>query len=276
MADPYKSAVVALDSGIKMHYLDWPGHHPPIIALHGSVTTAHMWDYLARNLSGAHRLLAPDMRGYGDSSPAASYTTADMVEDLKCFMDQLDLKDVHLMGHSMGTRVAGLFALHYQDRLKSLILVDTSDYAMGDPERSRPGNLFSRKEIYSSLEEAKAFIREHEGARWPEEILEHHVKTVTREANGKFYHKVPNEVLFKVRESSSPDFVPRAAEIKVPTLLLWGMESKVLLAHELTELASKIPHSSTARIPGAGHFIVQDQQDLFFEHLGAFLEKVGS
>ena len=269
-----KSRFVYLNTGIRLHFLDWPGSDPPIIAIHGSKTTCHMWDQFCENLQGKHRVIAPDRRGYGDSqeSHETAYKPEDMSKDLAALIEELELKEFHLIGHSMGTRVGGRYALYHPQRVISLILVDTSDFAMSRDKNKNYKEIKSRKDKFSNKQEALEYLKEHEGANWPENILKHHINKMTYTFNNQVYHKVKTNVLIKVRQVTSSSFVKSASEFNFPTLILRGENSKYLLKDEARKLNNMITESKLIEIPNAGHFIVQENFDSFYEVVNRFLQ----
>lgn len=120
------------NDGISLHFLDWPArssnpHAPCCVFLHGFTNDAHIWDHVASHLSATHRVIAIDFRGHGDSAwdPAANYSHEQLVEDIHALISQLSLSSFHLIGHSLGARVAMLYAQQYQPALNSFTIIDT-------------------------------------------------------------------------------------------------------------------------------------------------------
>ena len=92
--------------GLSFHYTDWGGDGPPLVMLHGLSGHARTWDHTAAALSDRYRVLALDQRGHGDSDWAPEYGIGLMAADLLAFMDALQLREVTLMGLSMGGLVS--------------------------------------------------------------------------------------------------------------------------------------------------------------------------
>ena len=110
--------------GLKFHYLDWGGEGPPLLMLHGFTGHAHTWDRTAAGLGERYRALALDQRGHGDSDWAPVYGGRPMVEDVRRFLDAIDVERVDLMGLSMGGNVAYLFAASNPQRVARLEVLD--------------------------------------------------------------------------------------------------------------------------------------------------------
>src|SRR5580692_319095 len=110
--------------GLSFHYTDWGGDGPPLVMLHGLSGHARTWDHTAAALSDRYRVLALDQRGHGDSDWAPNYGIGPMTADLLAFMDALQLREVNLMGLSMGGIVSFVFAAAPPERVRRLMILD--------------------------------------------------------------------------------------------------------------------------------------------------------
>jgi pimeloyl-ACP methyl ester carboxylesterase len=115
--------------GLSLHCLVWgEAGAPVVLAVHGNGGHAHWWDALVPHLLPAYRVVAPDLRGHGESdwpTPPA-YAIRDFSDDLLAIVDQLAAPPVAVIAHSMGARAAAWFAAHHADRVRCLALLDTS------------------------------------------------------------------------------------------------------------------------------------------------------
>ena len=96
----------------------------PIIILHGFLASSRNWRTVAKTLAENHYVLVLDQRNHGDSPHAELMDYPSMAEDLAKLMDRLRLERAHLLGHSMGGKVAMWFALQYPQRVDRLIVAD--------------------------------------------------------------------------------------------------------------------------------------------------------
>jgi pimeloyl-ACP methyl ester carboxylesterase len=104
---------------------EWPGAGPVVLAVHGITSNALCWQFLADELGGAVRLVAPDLRGRGFSrSLPGPYGIATHVTDLLSVLNRLRRGRAVVVGHSMGAYVAALLAARHPQRVKRLVLVD--------------------------------------------------------------------------------------------------------------------------------------------------------
>ena len=120
VAPDWTSHIIDLD-GVRIRYLDNGGSGPVVVCLHGTSMTAHAWGHLGASLRDAARVLAVDMRGHGASDrPATTYTIHEMAGDIAGLVDALDLRDITLVGSSVGNQVAVSFAARAPDRVAEI------------------------------------------------------------------------------------------------------------------------------------------------------------
>jgi pimeloyl-ACP methyl ester carboxylesterase len=115
-------------NGIRLHLLDLPGGDPPLVLLHGLSANAHEFGGLVRaGLSPSFRVIAPDLRGRGQSDrPATGYRMADHAADVLALLDILGLDRVILGGHSFGAYLTMFVAAHHPERVRKVILIDAA------------------------------------------------------------------------------------------------------------------------------------------------------
>jgi pimeloyl-ACP methyl ester carboxylesterase len=119
-------------NGVKLHYLI-AGTGDPIVLLHGFAETSHMWLPLIAKLSDKHTVIAPDLRGFGQSSaPADGYTKAAMAQDIHELMKSLGYDHIRLVGHDIGLMVAYAYAAQYPGEVDRLVLMEAFLPGVGD------------------------------------------------------------------------------------------------------------------------------------------------
>lgn len=110
---------------IQLSYLEWNQGREPLLLLHGLADHALVWSSLGDYLAQDYHIVAPDMRGHGDSSkPAENYTFADAIADLEALMNHLNWSSAHVVGHSWTGKLALIWAKQQPERLRSIVLVD--------------------------------------------------------------------------------------------------------------------------------------------------------
>ncbi len=110
---------------IKIHYSQWQSSGPPVLLLHGMADHRLVWLSLGDALRDQYHVVAPDLRGHGESSkPQQGYDSATIIHDLRSLMHSLGWMQAHILGHSWAGKVACLWATQFPDDFASLILVD--------------------------------------------------------------------------------------------------------------------------------------------------------
>jgi abhydrolase domain-containing protein 6 len=157
LAGAHRSEVVA--AGHRIAYFE-AGTGTPIVLVHGFSGSKENWLPLARDLPLTDHVYMPDLPGWGESQrlPDTDYAIEPQVERLLALLDALHLARVHLVGHSMGGQIAGLFAARHPERLLSLTLVDTAGVHFRENEFAKrvlagatPFNFSSRDEFWSFM-----------------------------------------------------------------------------------------------------------------------------
>jgi len=139
----------AFVQGLRLHYRD-AGEGSPVLLMHGWMGTSYTWRHVApRLVTAGHRVIAPDMRGYGDSDkPLNGYDGLTLVGDMRELLRQAGVEGkVHVVGWDMGALPAYLFAATHPDEVATLVYLD-------EPLPS------------VNLHELSAFTRENYGGYW--------------------------------------------------------------------------------------------------------------
>ncbi|HWT37896.1 MAG TPA: alpha/beta fold hydrolase, partial [Paraburkholderia sp.] len=111
-------------NGIRQHYVE-AGEGAPVVLLHGFPETHHAWRHQIPVLAERYRVIAPDLRGYGETDkPASGYDKRTMANDLRALLRELSIERVALVGHDRGARVATRFAKDHPDVVDRLVVMD--------------------------------------------------------------------------------------------------------------------------------------------------------
>jgi pimeloyl-ACP methyl ester carboxylesterase len=274
---------------LRLHYLDWGNESaPPLLLVHGGRDHAHNWDWVARALKDDYHVIAPDLRGHGDSewSQDASYSLTAHTYDLAGLIHQLDLAPLPIIGHSFGGSIAMRYAALYPENVTKLVAIEGLG---GPPEMMREIEVLSpheriRKWIedvrsiagrtprrYASLEEALTRMEEENSHLTAEQARHLTVHGVRRNEDGTYSWKFDNYV----RNIWPIELTPAQREelwqrITCPLLLIHGEES--WFGNPETDGRSR--HFPNARVSGyadAGHWVHHDQLEKFLAETRAFL-----
>jgi len=119
-------------NGTRLHYLI-SGKGDPVVLLHGYAETSHMWLPLIAKLTEKHTVIAPDLRGFGQSAaPPDGYTKAAMARDIHALVKSLNYDHIRLVGHDIGLMVAYAYAAQYPSEVDRLVLMEAFLPGVGD------------------------------------------------------------------------------------------------------------------------------------------------
>jgi pimeloyl-ACP methyl ester carboxylesterase len=121
-------------NGVSLHYLQaGDGDALPVVLLHGYAETSHMWRPLMPKLAGTHVVIAPDLRGAGQSSkPESGYDKKTLAQDIHALVKSLGYPKVRIVGHDIGLMVAYAYAAQYPDEVDRIVLMDAFLPGVGD------------------------------------------------------------------------------------------------------------------------------------------------
>jgi pimeloyl-ACP methyl ester carboxylesterase len=141
------------------HYLEWgdPSNARVLLLLHGFRGHAHWWDFVAPWFAPDYRVIAIDFSGMGDSSSRLKYSRSDFVAEVHATLEMIGPREVTLVGHSFGGRIAVFAAHEYPQLLKRALIIDTNIGFADQPLRTR--FMQRPKKVYPDLETACARFR---------------------------------------------------------------------------------------------------------------------
>jgi pimeloyl-ACP methyl ester carboxylesterase len=259
--------------GLSFHYVDWGGDGQPLVMLHGLSGHARTWDHTAAALSDRYRVLALDQRGHGDSDWAPQYGIGLMAADLLAFLDALDLREVTLMGLSMGGMVSFVFAAAHPERVRRLIVLDIGPEIAPDRTRNAAAAV-AVSDVFASEDEAFAQARAA-NPRPADKALRHRVRHNLRSLpDGTLTFKYD-----KALRSQPPAWLELTADqlwaawrsVRCPVLLVRGRESDVLAAETAQRMLAENPNAAFASIPDCGHSITLDSPQGLIDVLNPWL-----
>ena len=148
---------VTTSDGVNLHYLE-AGSGTPILMIPGWSQTAEQFKYQLSGLSDRYRVIAVDMRGHGEfDKPEFGYKISRLAKDTHDMIHALDLDEVNILGHSMGSSVIwNYYDMYGPERLSKLLLIDqmpmiTSNPAWSEQERIDSGAIFNPQSLYETI-----------------------------------------------------------------------------------------------------------------------------
>jgi len=259
--------------GLRIEYLEG-GKGDALVLLHGFGANKDNWTRIGKYLTPHFRVIAPDLTGFGESSPAPDndYAISIQAERVKAFVMALGIKSLHLGGSSMGGNIAGVYASNYPEEVKSLLLIAPSGVASSDPSEmnrrlmdGKPNPLVAESiEDYERLLDfvfvKRPFI--------PRPIK----KLLIQEA---IEHQPLNSKIFKQLHSSR-DVQPLEIllnGVTVPTLIVWGSHDRVLHVSGAKILEAVIPNARAEVLDAVGHLPMIEKPEETAGLYLSFLEK---
>lgn len=269
-------------NGLQAHYVEWGNPQAPtIVLLHGLRSYARTWEPVATALSDRYRLIALDHRGRGDSDwdPAAEYFTEAYVSDVEQFADGLGLTRFVLIGHSMGGTNAIVYAARHPERVHLAVIEDIgpgSSASTKGAERVKR-ELAETPREFPTLAEARAYWRSVRPGISEAALQSRIQHTLRQDLGGHWVWKFDLEGIARSRLDPDParqlDLWPHVAALRCPALVLRGARSDFLPTRTCEGMASRQPLLSWTEIPGAGHYVHDDNLPGYLAALSSFLEQ---
>ena len=248
-------------NGLELHYLDWGNAGAaPVVCVHGYTSSAEAFNGLARHFHDRIHIVAPDVRGHGESawSPDGAYQYRDQVSDLAGLVDQLALTRFILIGTSMGGIIAMAYAEAHAERLGGLVINDIGPDVEEGSQRITQ-TVGSRPEEFATLEDAMAYRREISpvtASRPLDDQREVALGVLRQRPDGRWVWKMdPAYIQQRVRRGAPPRPAswPVLRALPCPTMVVWGTESDVLSETQAKRMVATLPRGELVTVPGVAH-----------------------
>lgn len=281
---PYASRWTEVD-GHQVHFLeagtdpDDP-HRPTLVLLHGFGGWAEVaWAGTLQRFSATHRVLAPDIPGFGRSDrvePHDLHVDGDPVEPtvgfVEAFLDDQGVDRCTLVGNSWGGAVALTAALEVPERVERLVLVDSAGLgrsvhpvfkAMGLPGI---GHLL----VNPTRGQLRHFwnLLTHRDVDVPREVIEENLRYLDEPGSVEVMRAARHGVNLLGQKHVLVDELPR---VEAPTLVVWGEDDTILPLRHGERAVSHLPHGEFAVLPRCGHLPPFERPDAFNATLARFL-----
>jgi pimeloyl-ACP methyl ester carboxylesterase len=286
---PGPTSRIYFSQRLRLHYVDWGNAGaPPLLLVHGGRDHCRNWDWVAQRLRADWHIIAPDLRGHGDSewSRTGTYGMAGYIYDLAQLIHQQKLSPVTIIAHSLGGNISLRYAGLYPEHVARLVAIEglgpsprmlAQRQSKGFPDRMRTwieeqrslsGRLPRR---YPSIEDALKRMQEENKHLSPEQARHLTQHGVNQNEDGTYSWKFDNYV----RSWPPYDMSLRNVEelwgrIACPTLLVYGKESWASNPAE----DGRIGHFQQAQVVSverAGHWVHHDRLDEFLALVHRFL-----
>jgi len=287
--NPGPTSRIYFSQRLRLHYVDWGNPSaPPLVLVHGGRDHCRNWDWVAAELRRDWHVIAPDLRGHGDSgwSTDGSYTIAGYIYDLAQLIHQQQLAPVTIIAHSLGGHIALRYAGLYPENVRKLVAIEGLGPApkvlaervkRGIVERMRgwiaeqrglAGRLPRR---YASIEDAVKRMQDENPRLAPEQARHLTQHGVNQNEDGTYTWKFDNYVrVWPPYDMTQAEIEQIWGAITCPTLLVYGKESWA--SDPSTDGRLRLFRSAKVlSFEGAGHWVHHDRLGPFVEAVRNFL-----
>jgi pimeloyl-ACP methyl ester carboxylesterase len=275
---------------LRLHYVDWGNEGaPPLLLVHGMRDHCRSWDWIARALRDEYHVLAPDLRGHGDSQwlVGGSYVQSGFVYDIAQLLHQQDLFPISIVGHSLGGSVVLQYAGLYPEHVRRIVSIEglgpspdmIREQSARPPHERLLGWIEQGRELaarpphrYATIEDAVARMRDANSRLSDEQARHLTTHGMNRNEDGTYSWKFDNYV-----RGGSPLAFPATdahqlwARIECPVLLVRGEDSWARDPRS-DGRASLFRDAEYVGIKNAGHWVHHDQLDDVLPTIREFLK----
>ena len=271
--------------GLRLHYWDWGNADAPLMLLvHGGRDHGRSFDLIAKSLQPHFHVLAPDLRGHGDSdwTKGGSYALTEYVYDLSRLVRGTAADKVTMVGHSMGGMVCLIYAGTFPQQVSALVVLDgvtVLPNAKSAPAHERIAKYIGQLDKlddraprrYRTIDEAATQMRVT-NPRLPDDLARHLAAFAVRRNDDDTYSWKfdPYQRSMAPHRLSPDDHVSLWSRITCPTLLLHAEES-FLASADAAGVANYFQQARTETIAGVGHWLHHEKPDEVLRAIRTFL-----
>ena len=291
LTTPGPTSRIFFSQRLRLHYVDWGNREaPPLLLVHGGRDHCRNWDWVAQRLRKDYHIIAPDLRGHGDSEWAATgqYPMAGYIYDLAQLIHQQKLSPVTIIAHSLGGNISLRYTGIYPETVKRLVAIEglgpspkvmaeRAGNSIGErmrkwieSQRGLSGRLPKR---YPTLEDAFKRMYEENKHLTLEQARHLTLHGVNQNEDGTYSWKFDNYVrAFPPYDMRQRETEELWASITCPTLLVYGKESWASNPEEDGRI-EHFKNATAVSVEKAGHWVHHDQLEIFMslveDHLRA-------
>lgn len=261
--------------GVNVHYRDEGNKNDslPLVLIHGTSSSLHTWDSIVPALLNKKRIIRLDIPAFGLTGPHSgrNYSIAFYNQFINSFLSAIGVEEYIIAGNSLGGSIAWNQALSYPDKVKQLVLVNSSGY----PKKNEKGNIgfklasmpvigdilvkFTPKSlIRKSIEDVYA-----DKSKVNEQLVQRYYDLLLREGN-----RQATLDIFKQRKYASSE---KIKSLHTPTLIIWGEEDQLIDVSNAYLFKKDIQGSELVIIPKTGHVPMEENPSVFLTAFNKFI-----
>jgi pimeloyl-ACP methyl ester carboxylesterase len=264
--------------GDQLVHVEMAGSGPPLVLVHGFGGSTYSWRRVMPRLAESFRVVAVDLSGFGYTQrprDSARYTREAQGELVLAVMDALGFETAHLMGHSYGGGISLWIAWKHPERLRSLVLVDSSAPTYSYDRRNRTASFrpltafFLRTWMLRPSIVRKALLRSfYDDSLVTPELVQAYWERIRVEGVIDAYHGLTVPV-------RGPVDTVVLEEIRVPTFVVWGAQDEVISMESGRRATARMPQAEFVVLEKAGHVPMEERPEELLGHVLSFLERQG-
>ena len=237
----------------------------PLVVMHGLFGNLRNWNWHARELAREFRVFPLDLRNHGDSPHSDSMSYPVMANDILEFLDTQELSSAHLLGHSMGGKVAMQLALAHPDRVNRLLVADIApvayDEERGDHENVFNGLLAVDLEGIASRGQAEQELARHVDSP---EVRSFLISNLVKQPGDGYRWRFNLSALYqnydRLREG-----VGAGSVFEKPTLFIRGALSNYIREEDWEAVQQLFPRARVKTMMGVGHWLHAEKPQVFYK-----------
>lgn len=249
----------------------WQGgdrQSPALLLIHGFSADKGVWLDFARYFTDDYRVIIPDLAGHGSNAfvPGGDYSIAAQARRMVALLDACQVAQVHVIGSSMGAYIASWLAAQYPERVLSMVLIGAAGVQLPQPNEveelvNAGDNPFL---IHTRAQFDRFFAMTMASPPWIPEVL------LAAEAAVYIKRRAELAEIFADFEGS-PRLEPWLPEVRVPSLILWGREDRMVPVASAQTWLAGLAQAQLQIIDGVGHLPMVECPELAAQYCRDFL-----
>jgi pimeloyl-ACP methyl ester carboxylesterase len=266
-----------VDEGVALSVRDWGGtDRMTALLIHGVAEGGFVWDDFASALAEQCRILVVDLRGHGgsDHDPDGDYTVDKFGRDVLTLIEALDVKDLVLVGHSLGADVAVKIAPKLGGRLRGLVVVDSGPDGDNEIASYLQEQLRESHRPYDAPEDYTAWLKDRRYLTPPAVLERLAAASLIRGSDGRFRLRHDVAVLDLITSDEDLSWwLPNLGRAEAPVLVVRGMASASLSRREAERICAAATRGELATVSAAGHAVMNDNREGFAQAVIPFIAR---
>ena len=241
----------------RIHYLVG-GEGPPLLLLHGHPSQALEWAPILPQLTRAHRVIAIDLLGYGNSdAPDIDYSVATQTDMVAQLLDVLGISRTDVLGFSMGGWVALKLAADHPERVRRLVLVDNAGLKFSTP-------ITAESYVPRTIAEFRELEKVQSNRRLPD-FVARDVMRILQEKAWVFRRVGTSALTFRDALDG------KLKNVRMPVLLIWGKADRLIPYEVALRLQRELPQAKLIGLEGCSHLVFWECREQALPEVLAFL-----